>query len=190
MSDTVTATESIIVCAFDCCEQEIRRCRKCNRPYCIMHTSRFSPNFCKECFSNLAVIESKFHRTFQDYDAKTDKLVVRKESCNKWFIDGPDWPFLELWIQELSDAELEILWNFHYFVMKFIEHENDTRKIEQNRTLRELPTPRLITQTVTKKVTRLVQPETPETMRVKWEKMGLDKDTIDMMLAAWTGGKA
>src|ERR1700687_3576695 len=88
------SSHMIIVCAFSNCSEQITvRCRKCNRPFCIMHANRFSPNFCKECFANLAVMEGKFVRTFEDYDTKNEKLVITKESCTKYQMDGPDWPF-------------------------------------------------------------------------------------------------
>src|SRR5258708_38432360 len=78
----IDQTEKIITCAFDrCSEMDIVNCRKCSRPFCIMHSNRFSPNFCKECFSNIACMESRFTRTFEDYDEKTDNLVVTKQSC-------------------------------------------------------------------------------------------------------------
>ena len=53
----VDQSQKIITCAFDrCAEMDVHYCRKCERPYCIMHSNRFSPNFCKECFANLACI--------------------------------------------------------------------------------------------------------------------------------------
>src|SRR5260370_42362783 len=115
-------TEKIITCAFNrCSEMDVHYCRKCERPYCIMHSNRFSPNFCKECFTNLACIESKFTRTFEDFDEKTDKLIITKQSCTKYYMDGPDWPFLTAWIDSLNDHELKTIWNFHFFVMKTIQ---------------------------------------------------------------------
>lgn len=178
-----TSTE-IITCSFNCSEQEVKRCRKCNRPYCILHTSRISPNFCKECFSQLEVIENKFSRTFDDYDVKKDQVILRKETCNRWYMDGPDWPFLNLWIDGLTDEELKMLWNFHYFIMKTIEHENDVRKIEKNRQLQSYKVPRLVSQTTTKKVAKVQTPETPEQLKTKWLKLGIPQATIDQMLQA------
>ena len=179
--------DTISICAFDCTEQNVKRCRKCNRPFCIIHCNHISPNFCKECFKDISIVSEKFKRTF-DHISDNGQLYVRTEERMKYYLDGPDWPFVTPWISSLSDTELEIIWVFHHYIMKLIEVENDTRHVQKNRTLRDTQVPRLITQTVTKKVTRLVQPDTPETMRVKWEKMGLDKDTIDMMVAAMTGG--
>lgn len=188
-SDISVSSDTITICAFNCSEQDVKVCRKCNRAYCIMHANRFSPNFCKECFSNLALMEGKFTRTFEDYDEKLDKLVITKESCTKYYMDGPDWPFLTAWIDTLSDEELRSIWNFHFFVMKTIEAENETRKIEKYRKLREQPLPkaaRLVTKSSTTKTTT---PDTPESLRAKFKKLGLADVIIEQMIAAMGGTK-
>lgn len=183
-----------ITCIFDCSEQNVQKCRKCGRPFCIMHANRFSPNFCKECFSNLAVIEGKFHRTFSEevYVEETDsvKTVVTNESCKKYYIDGPDWPFLTTWIDTLSDDELRVVWNFHFFVMKTIEAENETRKVERQRKLREEgdKLPKLVTsKTTISKTTQSKPVDTPDTIRAKLKKQGLPDIVIEQMVKVMTG---
>jgi hypothetical protein len=176
----------IDICAFnDCHEQNVKRCRKCNRPFCIMHCNHYSPNFCKECFANLTIIADKFKRQF-DHIADNGQKYTSVEERTRFYLDGPDWPFINPWIETLSDDELKILWVFHHHIMRTIEHENDTRNIEKNRRLRETPVAKLITGTVTKtkSVTKVVQPETPESMRAKWKKQGIPDAVIDMMVAA------
>jgi|SRR5579859_229510 len=175
--------ENIITCAFDrCSEMDVHNCKKCGRPYCIMHSNRFSPNFCKECFTNLACIESKFTRTFEDYDEETDKTIVTRESCTKFYMDGPDWPFLTAWIDSLSDSELRTIWNFHFFVMKTIEAENEVRKIKKAKKLREMPTP--VSTKTTVKLTKTVQVTTADDLRKKFKKQGLPDAIIDQMILA------
>ena len=179
-----TAVDQLQICVFNCMEQQTQKCRKCNRNFCVMHASRFSPNFCQDCFKNISIVEDKFSRTFEDYDLKKDKLSIRRESCTRWYMDGPDWPFLNLWIDSLSDDELKIVWNFHFFVMKTIEVENETRKIEKARTLQSYPVSRITTTTTVKKVAKVQQPETPETIAAKLKKQGVPQNIIDMMIAA------
>lgn len=180
--------EILGICAFsNCTEQHTQTCRKCERHYCIMHANRFSPNFCMECFKNLSLIESKFTRTFEDFDIKRDKFVVHSESCTKYYMDGPDWPFLNAWIDSLNDEELRSVWNFHFFVMKTIEAENEVRRIENAQKLRNQPTPRLMSSTTksvsnTTKVTK--QADTADDVRKKLKKQGLPDILIDTMLAA------
>lgn len=187
MSEDVTTSveptaDQLNICAFSCSEQNTKRCRKCNRPFCIMHCNHFSPNFCKDCFKDLAIVADKFKRTF-DYIGDNGQLYTHTEERIRYYMDGIDWPFVTPWIDSLSDEELRIMWVFHHFIMRLIETENDTRNIEKNRKLRETPVPKLIT-TTSKKITKIAQADTPETMRKKWEKLGIDSATIDMMLKA------
>jgi hypothetical protein len=183
------ATENIITCAFDCSEMDIVNCRKCSRPFCIMHSNRFSPNFCKECFANLACIEDKFTRTFEDYNEVTEKLTITRQSCTKYYMDGPDWPFFTPWIASLSDTELRSIWNFHFFVMKTIEVENEVRRIKKLKKLREEPTPKIrrITSVAKSTTTKIVQPPTPEELRKILKKQGLPDIYINQMIAAMGG---
>ena len=182
--DLANQAQKIITCAFDrCSEMDIHYCRKCERPYCIMHSNRFSPNFCKECFANLACIESKFTRTFEDFDEKTDKLIITKQSCAQYYMDGPDWPFLTAWIDGLNEHELKTIWNFHFFVMKTIEAENEVRKIKKYKKLREMPTPAKVSKSANK-ITKTVQITTSEELRKKFKKQGLPDAIIDQMIAA------
>jgi hypothetical protein len=184
-TDTLPTSESIIICAFNCTEQNVKHCRKCQRPFCIMHCNTFSPNFCKECFKDLAVISDKFKRTF-DYIGDNGQLYIRTEERVRYYLDGMDWPFVTPWIHDLSDDELKSLWVFHHYIMKLIETENDTRNIEKARKLREGPVPRLISSTTVKstRVTKPSVPETPESMRARLKKLGIPDVTIDAMIKA------
>ncbi len=176
----------ITICTFNCSEQNVKKCRKCNRPFCIMHANHLSPNFCKDCFKNLAIVADKFKRTF-DYISDNGQLYVKTEERTRYYLDGPDWPFVTPWIDSLSDDELKIMWVFHHYIMKLIESENDTRNIERSRKLREIPTAKLITGQVTKSrtVTKVQQPETEESLRAKLSKLpGMTKETIDAMIQA------
>jgi hypothetical protein len=150
-----------------------------------MHCNTFSPNFCKECFKDLAVISDKFKRTF-DYIGDNGQLYIRTEERVRYYLDGMDWPFVTPWIHDLSDDELKSLWVFHHYIMKLIETENDTRNIEKARKLRESPVPRLISSTTVKstRVTKPSVPETPESMRARLKKLGIPDVTIDAMIKA------
>lgn len=189
-----TLTEPLIICAFDCTEQDVKKCRKCNRPFCIIHCNNFSPNFCKDCFKDITVVADKFKRTF-DHIADNGQMYVKVEERLRYYLDGVDWPFVMPWINSLSDDDLKIVWVFHHSIMRMIEVENDTRNIEKNRVLRETRVPRLMTvagtgSSATKRVTKIIQPETPEQLRAKFTKMGLPANVIDQMIAAMaTGGQ-
>jgi hypothetical protein len=177
-------TDDISICAFDnCSEQNIHKCRKCTRSFCIMHCNTFSPNFCKDCFKNLSIISDKFKRTF-DHIAENGQMYVQTEERLRYYLDGPDWPFVTPWIDSLSDEELRSIWVFHHYIMKLIEVENDTRKVERTRQLANTPIPRLITTTKTKSVTKVITQETPDDLRKKWKKMNIPDATIEQMILA------
>lgn len=183
-TDTLSSESlPLVICAFDCTEQNVQKCRKCNRPFCIMHCNHFSPNFCKDCFKDLSIIADKFKRTF-DHIADNGQLYVKTEERVRYYLDGPDWPFVTPWIDSLSDDELKSLWVFHHYIMRLIEVENDTRRVENTRKLAQTIVPRLTTVTKTRSVTKINTPETPEQMKAKWLKMGIPQATVDIMLAA------
>lgn len=177
------SAETLVICTFDQCTiTDVKLCRKCKRAFCIMHANRFSPNFCKDCFKNLSVLEDKFKRTTEDFDTKTDKLIIKSESCTVYRMDGIDWPFFNPWIASLSDDELSELWNFHYFIMKSIETENDNRVIKKNARIRNAPPVKLVKTT---KTTSTIKPaDTKEDVIKKLKKQGLPQNIIDMMVAS------
>lgn len=182
-------TDDLVICAFEkCTELDVVQCRKCQRPFCIMHANKFSPNFCKDCFSNLASLEDKFTRTFEDFDTKADKLIVTRESCTRYYMDGPDWPFLQLWIDSLEDNQLRAIWNFHFFVMKTIEAENEVRKIKKLKKIRETPVDKTLkTSKATKMksvVTKTVQIDTADDLRKRFKKQGLPDAVVEQMIIA------
>jgi len=118
---------SLIKCVFDCSSEETKSCLKCHRNYCILHSSRISSNFCQDCFKNLSLIVDKFERRVEDYDSVTDTVTTKKESCKRLKFDGPDWIFYTAWIDKLTDDELQTVWEFHFFVLKLIEQQNEIR---------------------------------------------------------------
>lgn len=129
--------KSILTCAFDCSSEKTKECFKCKRLFCYLHASRVSPNFCQDCFKAFSLLIDKFERRVDDYDEKTDSVLVRKESCKRLQFDGPDWVFYTAWIDTLNDEEAKTVWEFHFFILKLIEHDNETRKIKQNKKIRD-----------------------------------------------------
>lgn len=193
-TDTGESTAKLATCVFDnCTEEQVNKCRKCDRLFCVMHSNKFSPNFCQACFPNLAAIEEKFTRVFEDYDEKNNVISVRKETHSRYFMDGMDWPFLGLWIRNLNEDELRAWWVFHFSVMKLIEAENETRKINRYKKIREtgigLVTGTKTKVTTTTKTTTTKPPDSPEKIKEKLRKQGIPEAIIDQMVLAMTGGK-
>ena len=191
IEDNLEKQERLKLCSFSCSEQDTKICRKCQRQYCIMHASRFSPNLCQDCFKNVQVVLDKFSRTFE-YIGQNGQAHYKKESCNDWHMDGPDWPFMTLWINKMTDEELESIWMFHYFVVKTIEVENDLRKVNKRSQIANTYKPigkaeqttgqMKVTTTKTTKTTMVV---TAESIRQKLVKSGItDENMIQMMIKA------
>jgi hypothetical protein len=129
-------TIPLLMCSFDCSSEETKECIKCKRLFCQIHSSRVSPNICQDCFKAFSLIIDRFERRVEDYDDKNDTVLTRKESCKRLKFDGPDWVFYTGWIDTLNDDELKTAWEFHFFIMKIIEHDNETRKIKHNANIR------------------------------------------------------
>lgn len=176
--------QPLVTCSF-CTVEEIRNCRKCKRPFCTNHSHRFSPDFCQDCFKNLTVIADKFTRTTEEYDHQNDQVVTRRESCDRLRLDGPDYPFLTMWIDKLSDEELKSVYEFHYFVVKIIEHDNEVRKIGKQKKLRETP----LIQTIRTTETKVRRETRPLDLGAELKKKfpGLPQHVIDSMVAASKG---
>lgn len=172
--------EKLIVCTF-CTSENIKNCLKCKRPFCVIHSSHVSPNFCKECFNNLQAINKRFIRTVEDYDSSTDTMTTRRESCDQLMLDGPDYVFYTAWINTLNDDELKLSFEFHYFIVKQIEHANEIRKIEHSQKLRGMPLPISTITTTETKTERKVKVKDP---RAELRKLGIPEATIDVMLKA------
>jgi hypothetical protein len=150
-------------CVFLCNEEITINCLKCKRPFCINHASRFSPNFCQDCFKALSLIVDKFERRVEDYDAVTDSVITRKETCKRLRLDGPDWVFYTAWIHKLTDEELQVVFEFHYFVVKLIETENEQRKIKNRTKLQGMPLPMGVSTTTETRTKRVAKPKDPLT---------------------------
>jgi len=177
--------EQLIVCTW-CSTEEVKLCFKCNKPFCTAHASRLTPQACKDCFNGVTVFLDKFTRVTEDYDSVTDQMVTRRESCDRIRLDGPDYVFYQDWVHKLMDDELKSVFEFHYFIVKLIEHENEIRKVKKTQKLRET-TPILSSKTTEVKVKRETK---PKDMRSELKKLGLPDVVIDQMIAAaQAGGK-
>lgn len=177
-------TPQVLRCIFDCTETKIKQCFKCKRPFCATHAAKFSPNFCQDCFKNLQVVLDKYTRVTEDFDSITEQLITRRESCNQIKIDGPDYVFYTMWINQLNDEELKSVFEFHYFIVKLIEHENEIRIVKKKYNLKRTPVPLSVSTTTTTQIKKTTK---PKDMRAELRKLGIPEATIDAMLSAGMG---
>src|SRR5882724_8930247 len=142
----LVSAQALPTCKF-CLNEQTKVCIRCQSRFCTIHAAKFSPNFCKDCLTNLAATIERFQRTSTEYDALDDKLVTHTSTGTQIKIDGPDWVFYQAWIEQLSDDELREIYEFHYFVLKIIEYDNETRKVKKAKKLATAPTPLSISTT-------------------------------------------
>lgn len=187
--DVIQDSVQIIKCVFGCEEVKIRKCFKCGRPFCALHSAKFSPHFCQDCFKSLQVVLEKYTRIVEDYDDTTDTLTTKKETCDRIAIDGPDYIFYTTWINKLNDEELKSVFEFHYFIVKLIEHENETRVVKKRSSLSRRPkgiglTPSQAIAVTTETETKTKRTAKPKDMRTELRKLGLPESVIETMLKA------
>lgn len=140
-----------------------KKCIKCQNFYCILHTSHISPNLCHGCFKGLQVIiDEHFTKTVEVYNEATDTVRTVKSEARQVRLDGPDYVWYSVIIQQATDQELMEVLEFHKFMVSLIENQRDVRKVEKIQKLRgEGPVLSTITETRTSKKTKIKQQKTP-----------------------------
>lgn len=168
----------LLTCKY-CLNEQVKICLKCKSHYCSIHAAKFSPNFCKDCLTNLSAIINTISRSSTEYDLIDDTLVMKSVQSKTLQLDGPDWIFYSTWIENLSEEDWLEIYQFHYFVIKMMEYENEVRKIKQARKVASAPlSVRVTKESKSKKIVE------PVDMQAKLEKLGLPAATIKVMLQA------
>lgn len=162
-----------------CLNENVKLCLKCKSRYCSIHAAKFSPNFCKDCLTSLSVILDTISRTSTEYDLIDDALITKSVQSKTLQLDGPDWIFYSAWIENLPETDWLEIYQFHYFVLKMMEYENEVRKVKQARRVASAPLAvRMTKESKTKKEVTQVD------MQTKLEKIGIAPDVIKTMLQA------
>src|SRR5215831_5027059 len=150
-----------------CLNENIKLCLKCKSRYCSIHAAKFSPNFCKDCLTNLGVIIDTVNRTSTEYDMLDDSLITKVTQSKTLQLDGSDWVFYSKWIEDLREEDWLEIYQFHYFVIKMMEYENEVRKVKAARRIASAPlSVRVTKESKTKKEVSQVD------MQTKLEKLG------------------
>ena len=181
-----SSTVTITLCNW-CSSEEVLNCKKCNKPYCSLHASRWSPLFCQDCFGGngkLKVIEDRFVRTVEDYDFVNETLVQRKQDCRRLRMDGEDWVFITKWINSLSDEELESVLEFHFFTIKQIEIANETRQVKRKDALKDKKVKGMGIVTTTETKTRKVKAQVDLATMLRKQFPNMPQAVIDQMVIA------
>lgn len=168
----------LLVCKY-CLSEQVRECLKCKSRYCVLHAAKFSPNFCKECLPNLSAITNTIMSTSTEYDMLDNELILKTVKHESLRLDGASWIFYSTWIENLNEEDWLEIYQFHYFILKMMEYENEVRKVKKARRAASAPLSVSMTkQSTTKKVVQAVD------MQAKLEKLGIPTATIKAMLQA------
>jgi hypothetical protein len=155
-------TNGQLCCAF-CTDTNIRICIRCQRPYCILHTSRISPQLCQDCFKEVYVVIDKFTRVTEEYNESTDSVEQHSTSCKRIRLDGPDYVWASVSVSKSNDQELGVMLEYHKFMVSRIENERTTREVAKAQAVRDQ---KLVisteTSTRTKTTRRVKQKKTAE----------------------------
>ena len=167
-----------LTCKF-CLNEHFKECLMCKSRYCVLHAAKFSPNFCKDCLVNLSVILNTITRSSTEFDMLDDELVIKSVESKTLQLDGADWLFYSKWIEELPEDQWLEIYQFHYFVLKMMEHENEIRKVKRAKRIASAPLSVKITKEAkTQKIVQSVD------IQANFEKIGLSESAIRAMLLA------
>ena len=175
----MSAPESVALSCKYCLNENVKICLKCQSRYCSIHAAKFSPNFCKDCLTNLSAILDTISRTTTEYDLIDDALITKSVQSKTLQLDGPDWVFYSKWIEDLPEDQWLEIYQFHYFVLKMMEYENEIRKVKRAKKIASAPLSVRVT-----KETKSTKQVTEVDMQAKLIKLGIDVATIKVMLAA------
>jgi hypothetical protein len=175
----MSAPEGVALTCKYCLNEQVKECLKCKSRYCSIHAAKFSPNFCKDCLGNLSAILEDKNLTSTEYDMIDDVLVTKSVSSKTLQLDGPDWIFYSRWIEDLPEDQWLEIYQFHYFVLKMMEYENELRKVKRARKIASAPLSIKVT-----KEAKTKKEITQVDMQAKLEALKIPADTIKAMLQA------
>lgn len=170
---------AVPVCCKYCLSEQTKTCLMCQSRYCVLHAAKFSPNFCKDCLTNLSVIMDTISRTSTEYDMLDDQLVTNVIQSKTLQLDGPDWVFYSTWIENLREEDWLEIYQFHYFVLKYMEYQNEIRKVKRAKRIASAPLS--VKMTKESKITKVAA---PVDMQTQFERMKIPEATIRAMLQA------
>jgi hypothetical protein len=172
-----------ILCSY-CTNVEVKSCIKCTKLFCPDHSSKITPDCCKDCFAEFASVIIEHTKTDVEYDVKTDSVVTHRSSGHRINLIGPDYVWYSVWIQQLTDEELANSFQFHKFVVSLLESTKDERQIRKNQAHIGERSTRITssTTTVTNKTKRVKQTKSLRDVLIA---SGItDETTIKAMLLA------
>jgi hypothetical protein len=167
-------------CAY-CTNNNVKTCIKCQKVFCSEHASHISPQFCKDCFSQVTVLIDKYTRTTEEYDEINDSVETHKTSARRIRLDGPDYVWYSAAIQLLTDDEIVTQLQFHKFMVSLLEHLDTVRTVKKSQELAKQKVPLSVRTTTETRQKKTVQ---KKSMRDILKASGVSGDLLEQMLKA------
>lgn len=157
----------------------IRTCARCLNPFCIHFASKVdSLTYCVSCMSAIELTRSIVTKTYEHYNEETDVIRSYTRRAREIKLEGDDWMFAQRRIATLSDAELDMVIEYHRQYLMLLCNEQERRRMERmhrNASVKYVvPTASATTTTVT------------TTKKTKTVKLDKQKEKAAAMLSALT----
>jgi len=132
----------------------VRKCARCENPFCIHYASKADPlTYCVTCMSTIILTRSVVTKTYEHYDEVTDTLRSYSRRAREIHLAGEDWMFAQRRVNTLTDAELDMVIEYHRQYLNLLCADQERRTAEKRHRYAgvkmQLPSAAVTTTTVT-----------------------------------------
>jgi hypothetical protein len=110
----------------------VRKCARCTNPFCIHFASKVDPlTYCLSCLSTIELTRSVVTKTYEHYNESTDVTTSYSRKAREIHLAGEDWLFAQRRIHTLSDAELDMVVEYHRQYLNLLCADQERRRAEK-----------------------------------------------------------
>jgi 23S rRNA maturation mini-RNase III len=110
----------------------IQTCHRCYNPYCIHFASKADAlHYCVSCLSDLQLTTETVSQITEHYNEKTDKIYRYVRNAKRIEMGGLDWLFVQRKIKDMSDAEVDMLIEYHRQYCQLLLDDMERRRNEK-----------------------------------------------------------
>lgn len=110
----------------------IRTCARCLNPFCLHYASKVDPlTYCVSCMSAIELTRSVVTKTYEHFDEVSDTLRTWSRKAREIHLSGDDWMFAQRRINTLSDAELDMVIEYHRQYLQLLCSDQERRRMEK-----------------------------------------------------------
>jgi hypothetical protein len=110
----------------------IRKCARCENPFCVHYACKADPlTYCVTCMSQIELTRSICTKTYEHFDEVTDTLKRYTRRAREIHLAGEDWMFAQRRVNTLTDAELDMVIEYHRQYLQLLCGDQERRKTEK-----------------------------------------------------------